>query len=103
MTTQNPTGNDRRIPLYIADYIAQRGKPVERAQCSGCLEHMAIAGDGVNDYCQVCWAGMHGYDQAEEKTARALIEGALNGALEAGVDMDVVRQIVETWLAQGGE
>lgn len=92
------------VALYLSDYIAQNGASVEApARCTGCLEHLAVASDGVNDYCMVCWAGMQGYDQAECKMAAGILRGAIKGAIEAGVDMDLIRHVVEACLEQGGD
>jgi len=85
----------------LEDYIAQHGAAVSEAtRCTGCLAHPAVAGDGSNDYCIACWAGMHGYDTAEYKMVRVLLTAAMNAAAEEVGDVRLVRRVVADWLAE---
>jgi len=98
------TAENRVVPMMFEDYVAKFFQPLSAPgeTCSGCLEHPAIAKDTGNRYCEVCLRYSHGYDQAEEKLVRSLVQGAIAAALDAGASGELVRRAVLAAVEQAG-
>lgn len=95
MPAAAPLLDTRRVPRSREAYIEQHGTPCPPRTCTGCFGGPAVASDGVNSYCEPCWAYQHGYDQAEEKVTRAIIGDAVAAALEIGENGPVVTAAIK--------
>lgn len=85
------------IPTCFEDYLAVRGLlPADPKcqRCSGCCREglPIVTSDGM---CESCMRYQHGYDQAEEIVAAAILKAAVTAALEAMVPPATARTAVD--------
>ena len=84
----------RYVPLHFDEYVESHFDRVTSGErCTGCFGGPAIARDVVNLYCESCLRTRHGADQEEEDMIRAVVGGAVVGALNIGTSPALIHAI----------